>query len=168
MHSNFRLRPRPLKHRCVANRDGLEIVLKGQKPSNIPKVLTTWGDHIKKRRIELELIQREVAQKLGVNETSVYDWEKDRTDPMVHLIPRITQFLGYTPPLCNRETTGQKIVAYRHIRGMSQRALALELKVDPGTLGRWERDEISPTGELKLRLEPFFRECLSGDGTTAR
>jgi hypothetical protein len=39
--------------------------------------------------------------------------------------------------------------------------LAPELKVDPGTLGRWERDESSPTGELKLRLEPFFKECLS-------
>jgi transcriptional regulator with XRE-family HTH domain len=49
---------------------------------------------------------------------------------------------------------------------MSQRSLALKLKVDPGTLGRWERDESFPTGKLKLRLEPFFREILSGDGKT--
>lgn len=83
---------------------------------------------------------------------------------MVHLMPRITQFLGYTPPFFNRETTGQKIIAYRQIRGMSQRALALALKVDPGTLGRWERDESFPTGKLKTRLEPFFRECLSDGG----
>ena len=164
MHSNFRLRPRPLKHRCVANRDGLEIVLKGQKPSNIPKVLTTWGDHIKKRRLELGLLQREVAQLLEVNETSIYDWEKHRTDPMVHLIPRITHFLGCTPPLFIEQTTGQKIVTYRHVRGMSQRSLALKLKVDPGTLGRWERDESFPTGKLKTRLEPFFTEILSGVG----
>jgi DNA-binding XRE family transcriptional regulator len=101
---------------------------------------------------------------LEVSETSVYDWEKHRTDPMVHLKARITQFLGYTPPFFAGQTTGQRIVAYRLIRGMSQRALALELKVDPGTLGRWERDESSPRGELKLRLEPFFRECLSDEG----
>ena len=82
---------------------------------------------------------------------------------MVHQIPEITRFLGYTLPLINRQTTGQKIVAYRRVRGMSQRALALELNVDPGTLGRWERDESSPTGELKQRLEPFFRQILSGD-----
>ena len=49
---------------------------------------------------------------------------------------------------------------------MSQRKLALQIEVDPATLGRWERDESSPTGELKLRLEPFFMEVLSGDGKT--
>jgi transcriptional regulator with XRE-family HTH domain len=82
---------------------------------------------------------------------------------MVQLIPRIAQFLGYTPPLLTGQTTGQKIVAYRHVRGLSQRALALTLKVDPGTLGRWERDGSLPTGKLKLRLESFFREILSGN-----
>ena len=86
---------------------------------------------------------------------------------MVHLIPRITQFVGYTPPLFAGQTTGQKIVAYRRLRGMSQRALARTLNVDPGTLGRWERDESSPTGELKTRLEPFFPKILSGDGRMA-
>jgi DNA-binding XRE family transcriptional regulator len=132
----------------------------------MPQILKTWGDHLLKRRLELKLFQREVAQILGVNETSVYDWEKHRTEPMVHLIPRITQFLGYTSGIFNRETTGQKIIAYRHVRGMSQRALALILKVDPATLGRWEKDESFPTGKLKLRLEPFFMEVLSGDGKT--
>ena len=85
---------------------------------------------------------------------------------MVHLIPRISQFLGYIPPMFSRQTTGQKIIAYRHVRGTSQRKLALQLEVDPATLGRWERDESLPTGKLKLRLEPFFREILSGDGRT--
>jgi DNA-binding transcriptional regulator YiaG len=135
-----------------------------QKPSNIPQILKTWGDHILKRRLELKLFQRELAQILGVNETSIYDWEKHRTDPMMHLIPRITQFLGYTPPLFTRQTTGQKIVAFRHIRGMSQRALARTLKVDSGTLGRWERDESFPRGKHKTRCGPFFRECLSDEG----
>jgi DNA-binding transcriptional regulator YiaG len=79
---------------------------------------------------------------------------------MVLLIPRITQFLGYTTPFFSGQTTGQRIVAYRHVRGMSQWAFALTLKIDPGTLGRWERDESSPTGELKLRLEFFFKEIL--------
>jgi len=110
--------------------------------------------------LELGLLQREVAERIGVTEASVYDWEKHRTDLMVHLIPRITQFLGYTPPLFNGKTTGQKIIAYQCLRGMSQWTLALKLKVDPETMGRWERDESFPTGKLKTRLEPFFREIL--------
>jgi len=46
---------------------------------------------------------------------------------------------------------------------MSQRTLALALKVDPGKLGRWEHDESLPTGELKIRLEFFFSK-ISSDG----
>jgi transcriptional regulator with XRE-family HTH domain len=46
------------------------------------------------------------------------------------------------------------------MKGITQKELAHRVGVDPGTLGRWERDESSPTGELKLRLEPFFREIL--------
>jgi len=80
----------------------------------------------------------------------------------------IIEFLGYTPELFNRDTTGQKIIAYRHVRGMSQKKLALQLKVDPATLGRWERDESLPRGKLKLRLEPFFTEVLLGDGRIVR
>jgi len=79
-------------------------------------------------------------------------------------MPQIVEFLGYMPPLTLGQTTGQKIVAYRQVRGLSQQELALKLKVDSGTLGRWERDESLPTGKLKLRLEPFFKKCLSGDG----
>jgi transcriptional regulator with XRE-family HTH domain len=151
--------------RCQST-GGLVLTAKRPKSAKYPKTLASLGDHIRTRRLELNLLQREVAQLLEVNETSVYDWEKHRTDPMVHLIPRITHFLGCTPPLFIEQTTGQKIVTYRHVRGMSQRSLALKLKVDPGTLGRWERDESFPTGKLKLRLEPFFREILSGDGKT--
>lgn len=68
----------------------------------------------------------------------------------------------------NGQTTGQKIIAYRRVRGMGQRKLALTLEVDPGTLGRCERDESLPTGKFKTRLEPFFRECFSDGGTTGR
>jgi len=87
---------------------------------------------------------------------------------MMHQIPEITKFLGYALPFLNRETTEQKIVAYRHPRGMSQKKLAIQLRVDSSTLGRWERDGSFPTGKLKLRLEPFFGEILSGGGRTKR
>ncbi|HTY11530.1 MAG TPA: helix-turn-helix transcriptional regulator [Bacteroidota bacterium] len=126
----------------------------------------TVGDHIKKRRLQLGWGATHVAQLLKVSTNTVYNWEKSRREPMVHLIPRITQFLGYTSPFFTGQTTGQKIVSYRQVRGMSQHALALILRVDPGTLGRWERDESSPKGKLKLRLEPFFREIHSVDGGT--
>jgi len=97
----------------------------------------TIGDHVKKRRLQLGWGATQLGVLLNISKDTVYNWEKNRTDPMVHLIPRITEFLGYIPPLFAGQTTGQKIVTYRQVRGISQRAFALELKVDPGTLGRW-------------------------------
>jgi len=46
-----------------------------------PKVLKTVGDKIRKRRLDLGLLQREVAERVGVNETTILNWEKNRTQP---------------------------------------------------------------------------------------
>jgi len=40
---------------------------------------------------------------------------------------------------------------------MTQKMLAQELNIDPGTLGRWERGEVNPSGSLKARPEEFVR-----------
>jgi transcriptional regulator with XRE-family HTH domain len=44
----------------------------------------------------------------------------------------------------------------RQYRGFSQKDLARRLGVDPGTLGKWERDERRSAGALLERLEKFF------------
>jgi len=59
------------------------VHLRGQKPlpAGFPKELSTLGDHLRKRRLEVGLLQREVAAHLGVNKTTVYNWERHRTNP---------------------------------------------------------------------------------------
>jgi len=128
----------------------------------------TISDHIRKRRLQLGWGAIQLAHTLHVSTETIYNWEKGRTYPEIRFMPRIVEFLGYTPPLFNRETIGKKIVAYRQVRGVTQKELAHILKVDPATLGRWERNESLPRGKFKLRLEPFFREILSGGGRTER
>ncbi|MBI5450172.1 MAG: helix-turn-helix transcriptional regulator [Gammaproteobacteria bacterium] len=51
------------------------------------------GEHIKKRRLELGLTQKEVSEILGVASFTVLNWEKGKTDPMAGLMPRIVHFL---------------------------------------------------------------------------
>jgi len=34
---------------------------------------------------------------MGVTETTVYNWEGNRTKPATSLMPRVIQFLGYDP-----------------------------------------------------------------------
>ncbi len=100
--------------------------------------------------MDLKLLQREVAQKLGVDKTSVHNWEKNRASPSLPFIPKIIKFLGYVPYDTPAKTFGEKILTYRKLLGLSQEKLARLLGIDPSTLGRWERGERRP---LKRRLE---------------
>jgi transcriptional regulator with XRE-family HTH domain len=65
----------------------------------MPKSLVTWGDHIKKRRLELGLYQKQVAKQLGVDETTVHNWERNYTRPALRFLPGIVRFLAYEPNL---------------------------------------------------------------------
>jgi DNA-binding XRE family transcriptional regulator len=44
----------------------------------------------------LDLLQREVASKIGVKKDSVYNWERG-IEPELRFIPKIIEFLGYIP-----------------------------------------------------------------------
>jgi DNA-binding XRE family transcriptional regulator len=52
---------------------------------------------LRKRRLDLGLHQREVAEQIGVDETTIYNWEGQRTDPEIRYMSRIIQFLGDRP-----------------------------------------------------------------------
>jgi len=57
----------------------------------------TLGDHIRRRRLELRLLQSQVAECLGANRISVQNWERGVYEPAPRFLPGIIQFLGYDP-----------------------------------------------------------------------
>ncbi|MSU51334.1 MAG: helix-turn-helix domain-containing protein [Opitutus sp.] len=112
----------------------------------------TLGDHIRRRRIDLKLLQKEVGQHMGVHCLSVWNWERNRTEPELKHQPAIIAFLGYDPlPLPT--TLAERLVQHRRSRGWSQKRLAAELDVDPTTLARWERGEKTPWGPYVVRVK---------------
>jgi len=126
------------------------LAFQAKKPLSgaYPKELRTLGDHIRKRRLDLALFQRDVADRLGANEASVWNWEKNRSSPALRFVPRIIEFLGYTPDDTKPESLGQRIVAFRRLRGLTQKELARRLGVDQSTLAGWERGEHRPSRHL--------------------
>jgi transcriptional regulator with XRE-family HTH domain len=126
------------------------VTLKGQKPLNpaYPKSLKTLGDHLRKRRLDLELLQKEVAQKIGTSEASIHNWERGHATPSLNFMPRILKFLGYVPFEMPTGILGEKIKTYRWVLGLSQKALAKQLRIDPCTLARWEKGKGRPLKEL--------------------
>lgn len=86
---------------------------------------------------------------MGVDKTSVYNWEKNRTQPALWQIPRILEFLG-NDPFGEGGPLGERLKQYRKAHGITQKDLARQLGVDPGTLGRWENGR-RPCDESRQR-----------------
>jgi transcriptional regulator with XRE-family HTH domain len=101
------------------------------------------------------MLQREVAEQIGVDKTSVFNWEANASSPEVRYMPAIIGFLGYNP-LPASERWADRLVQGRTAMGLSQKQAALELGVDPSTLARWERGEREPTGALAVRALRFL------------
>jgi transcriptional regulator with XRE-family HTH domain len=130
------------------------------KVMRIPIEPKTVGDHIRRRRLELKLLQKDVAKQLGVCQPSVYNWEANRSQPDIRYIPAIIQFLGYDP-LPSVEGLGAQLVQRRIALGLSQKEAARRIGVDPGTLARRERDEREPAGKFAEAVERFLRGAVT-------
>ncbi len=133
------------------------VTLGGQKPipEGYPVNPTTLGDHIRKRRLDLGVTQRKVAAQIGSNVTSVRNWECNATTPALWFMPGIIRFLGYKLQAPAR-TFGKQLKARQRERGISQEKLADLLRVDQGTVRRWERGRSRPTARAGALLEVFL------------
>lgn len=113
--------------------------LKSLKPVPYEREPRTLGQHLKKRRLELGLLQRDLRTRFKLEKETYANWEKDRCYPAIKHWPAIIQFLGCDPNL-EPNTLGKRLLAYRRRYGISRKALATILAVDEATLWRWEID----------------------------
>lgn len=127
----------------------------------IPTHPTTVGDHLRRRRLELKLLQREVAQRLGADEASVFNWEANRGQPQLRYMPTIIGFLGYNP-LPEPEGLAVRLVWRRTSLGLTQKEAAQRIGVDQSTLARWERGERAPEGKYAAAAAEFLRDRALG------
>ena len=113
--------------------------------------------------MDLGLIQRRVAEMLGADPWTYLLWEHDRTRPTPRFVPAIIQFLGYDP-FPKGVTFPDRLRAARRSLGLTHRALAMELDVDPSTVLNWERGRHTPPVAYWPRLQQLVgREELPLD-----
>jgi DNA-binding XRE family transcriptional regulator len=55
----------------------------------------TIGQAIRKRRLDLDLRQIDVAKIIGCHELTIVNWEKGHRTPRIKQMPSIVRFLGY-------------------------------------------------------------------------
>ena len=129
-------------------------MLKAAKFTPCPKELWTVGDHLKRRRLDLGLRQKDVAAELHVNEFTVCGWENNKKAPAVRYLPRIIEFVGYDPYPTPR-TLGEEIAARRRRLGLSRKGLAKKLGMDEMTIAHIEEGASEPRGRHLTALTEF-------------
>jgi DNA-binding transcriptional regulator YiaG len=123
--------------------------------------VTLW-DHLKTRRVELVLPRRELAEHLGVSESTVRHWERNATALAARFVPRIIAFLGYDPHPASRSLPDRPLAARRQ-QGVSRRELASQLGLDEETLARWERGTRQPRGKYLTFVERLLGAVSCAD-----
>jgi transcriptional regulator with XRE-family HTH domain len=143
----------PQGHPCVAF---LSCDLKARRPPNskYPKQLNSLGDHIRKRRLDLALHQKQVAEKIGVDEDTIYRWESNESKPQIKFFPAIIEFLGYSPFII-ANSPAVSLLLYRQLHGLSQRRLAKRVGTDPKAIGLSERGRRPLSKKLRKLLDSY-------------
>jgi len=108
-----------------------EDLLKAQKPRLYSDTPQTLEEHIKRARMLRELSQPKVAALIGVDTSTILNWEKSYTEPPIATIPAILKFPGYDP-YPEGKTLGKRMLAFRRTKGWTISKAAQQTGVDVG------------------------------------
>ena len=158
MNADLLVRGRRNSHTDRGSLPFCHFQLTARKPSSLPypAQLNTLGDHLRKRQLDLGLLQREVAEKLGVTDSTIWNWEANYSSPQLRIIPKVIAFLGYEPYSTASGSFGERLLACRRSMGLSQKELADRMGIDPSTLGKWERGGRPPSKKVMARVRAFL------------
>ncbi len=97
--------------------------------------------------------------RIGIDKTSVFNWEAGLATPNLRAIPGVLQFLGYDP-IETGSTLGERIRAARRRLGLSHADLAKRLEVDPSTVLDWETGRHRPSQRCRDRIAEFLPAAI--------
>jgi transcriptional regulator with XRE-family HTH domain len=131
------------------------LTLKALRAKDYSENPQTLGAHLKKRRRELGLLQREAAERMGVSADTVVNWEKGKTEPVAAQFRPVVEFLGYDP-MPVPTTLAERVQTKRRQLGVSFEQVARHLGWDGGSLTRYLNGKWRLTGSRANALARFL------------
>jgi DNA-binding XRE family transcriptional regulator len=132
----------------------IQIPLEKQQLPGYPEFPITVGEHIRKKRMDLGLLQREVAEIIGVTESSIWNWEHG-TEPELQYNPKIIRFLGYIP-FDRPDGTVGRLAWYKRTNGLTLNELGQQMQRHPDQLQEWLSGTRIPFRKSQERIELFL------------
>lgn len=122
------------------------------KPRGYPLTPKTWGEWIRKFRMDKCMTIPQTAKILGVTIKSIILWEHGVNCPRACHIPNIINFIGHDPFLPSGDFVS-KVKHYRITHGYTRCELAKILQLEESVLARWENHRTVPSERLKIRVQ---------------
>jgi len=111
-----------------------------------PKEIITFGDHIRAKRLDMGLEQKDVAKALNATTSTIISWEKNRTKPPYTHYKDICDFLDYCPVEKPATTLPLKLLYIRaYMFGMGHREFAKFTGYSESTILKWETGYSRPS-----------------------
>ncbi len=145
----------------------IEIPYKIRIPKELTEEPTTLGDHLRRRRLELELYQKDVAAQIGVTTSTVWNWENNWSSITLSCMPKVIEFLGYNPIPCPEDLMGQ-LAWYKQVNGLSLAQLGAEMGRDPEQLSDWLSGRHAPCRRNRKEVELFLSSHAQGPEAVQR
>ncbi len=123
-------------------------------PKGYPQRLKAISDHIRKRRMDIGLYQRQVAELIGVSESTIWNWERG-IEPELRFIPKIIEFLGYNPFTAPTDLLG-RLRHFKIVNGLSYIRLGDLMNRDPEQLTDWLTGRKRPCKKNVRKIESFL------------
>ncbi len=111
------------------------------------------GKKIRNKRLELGLLQKEVAKILHTSNDTITNWENEKSLPHISFYPDIISFLGYFPFSIKRKTIGEKIIFYRYTNGLTQEDFAKKIGLNESTIFHYEKGIHQPHKTVLKKIE---------------
>ena len=97
-----------------------------------------------------------IIPKVSITESSIWNWEHG-TDPELHYIPKLIEFLGYIPFDCPDDTVG-RLAWYKRAMGMNLDNLGEAMGRDPEQLSDWLSGRHYPFRKNREKIERFLEK----------
>jgi len=120
----------------------------------------TLGDFLRKKRLDLNLTQKQVDDLLKTDVCNIRNWEANRGQISLRFHPRIIEFIGYCPYDASL-SLNLRLKERRENFGLSIKELSTLPGVDPCTIAYWERGEHQPLPKYIKVIKSFLKLSVS-------